>query len=93
MGEANVLLSLGEFERDLGRYNEARTAFTEARSIYQAVNDRLGQANVLIGLGRLERKLNRHDQARMDFHQAAHVYESLGMKDLQKLAVGFAEAM
>ena len=33
--EANALVTLGNHERTLGRNDEARTAFTEARSIYK----------------------------------------------------------
>ena len=41
--EANALVTLGNHERTLGRKDEARTAFTEARSIYKANNNRLAR--------------------------------------------------
>ena len=84
--------SLGRLESYLGRYDQARTDFTEALVLYKAIDDRMGEANLLLDLGHLEHKVNRHDKARMNFHQAAHVYEALGMKDLQKRALDLAEA-
>ena len=48
----------------LGRHDQAREAYAEARTLFRAVENRLGEANVLRGLGDLESKLGRHDQAR-----------------------------
>ena len=41
----------GDLESKLGRHDQARTAYAEARTLFRAVEDRLGEANVLRGLG------------------------------------------
>jgi tetratricopeptide (TPR) repeat protein len=63
-GEADVLAGLGDLERELGRHEQARSAYDEARTLFRQVGHRLGEANVLAGLGHLERELGRHAQAR-----------------------------
>ena len=61
----------------LGRNDQAREAFAEARTLYRAVEDRLGEANVLSGLGDLERNLGRNDQAREAFAEARTLYRAV----------------
>ena len=91
LGQANVLMGLGELERKLGRNDKAREAYAVARTLYEAVGNRLGQANVLMGLGELERKLDRNNQAKKNFDQAAYMYEALGMEESKELAVKFSK--
>ena len=42
LGQANVLMGLGELERKLGRNDKARAAYTKARTLYEAVGRPLG---------------------------------------------------
>ena len=72
-----MLLGLGELERMLGRNDEARAAYTEARALYRAVENRLGEANVLLGLGELERMLGRNDEARTAYTEARALYRAV----------------
>ena len=80
LGEANVLVGLGDLESVLGRYDQARAAYGEAIALYNQVDDRLGQANVLSGLGKLDSRKN-PNQAAIYFAQSAQLYEMIGMKD------------
>ena len=73
-----MLRGLGDLERKLGRNDEARTAYTEARSLFKAVGDRLGEANVLRGLGELESKLSRNDEARTAYTEARSLFKAEG---------------
>jgi tetratricopeptide (TPR) repeat protein len=77
LGEANVLLGMGDLERKLGRNDEAREAYGGARLLYKQVHDRLGEANVLSGLGDLESELNRNDQARAAYGEARLLYKQV----------------
>jgi hypothetical protein len=54
-----VLRGLGGLESRLGRNEQARTAYDEARTLYKQESNRLGEANVLAGLGDLESRLGR----------------------------------
>ena len=73
------------------RNDEAREAYSQAKALYKAVDDRLGEANVLSGLGKLISEEN-PEKAKQYFYQAAHLYESIGMNywknDVLKLAKG-----
>lgn len=71
--------------------DEARTAYTEARTLYKQEQNRLGEANVVLGLGDLERKLGRNDQAKENLYQAAYLYEVLDMEAPKKLALKSAQ--
>ncbi len=77
LGEANVLLGLGDLERTLGRNDQARAAYTEARMLFKQEQIRLGEANVLVGLGDLERKLGRNDQARAAYTEARTLFKQV----------------
>jgi tetratricopeptide (TPR) repeat protein len=66
-------------ERGLGRIEQARSAYDEARILYKQVRDRLGEANLLRGLGDLERGLGRTEQARAAYDEAAQLFGNLGM--------------
>ncbi|MCH7540014.1 MAG: tetratricopeptide repeat protein [Proteobacteria bacterium] len=92
LGEANVLLGLGELERKLGRNDQARAAYGEARTFYKQEQHRLGEANVLWGLGHLEAQKDA-EAAKKFFYQAAHIYESLEMKDEAEEALGEAKKL
>ena len=92
LGEANVLLGLGDLESKLGRHDQARAAYGEARTLYKQEQHRLGEANVLRGLGHLEAQGNA-EIAKRFFYQAAHIYESLGMKSEEEGALREAEKL
>ncbi len=62
----------------LGRNDQAREAYGEAKTLYKAVGDRPGEANVLRGLGDLERTLGRNDQAREAYGEAKTLYKAVG---------------
>src|SRR5207245_2667155 len=55
----------------------ARAAYTEAQSLYKAIEDRLGEAGVLQGLGDLEHKLGRNAAARTAYAQARSLYKAV----------------
>jgi len=78
-------------ESKLGRNDEAREAYSQAKTLFKAVGNRLGEANVLSGLGKLFSDDN-PEKAKQYFYQAAHLYESIGMNDWEndvlKLAKG-----
>ena len=59
-----MLAGLGDLQSRLGRNEQARTAYDEARTLYKQESNRLGEANVLRGLGDLESGLGRNEQAR-----------------------------
>src|ERR1700727_156060 len=78
LGEANVLLGLGDLECVLNRYEQARTAYDKASTLYKQERNPVGEANVLLGLGDLERLLGRNEQARRAFENARTLYEQSG---------------
>ena len=86
LGEANVLVGFGDLERTLGRNEQARAAFTEARALFKAVEDRLGEANALLGLGRLEASLS-PELARQHYYQAAGLYEAVDIHTWKEIAL------
>ncbi len=71
-GKGDKALAEAERQRMLGRNDQARAAYGEARTLYKQVEDRLGEANVLLGLGELERTLGRNDQARLSDDSLRH---------------------
>jgi tetratricopeptide (TPR) repeat protein len=68
-----------DLERGLGRHEQARSAYDEARTLFKQEGHRFGEAHVLRGLGDLERGLGRHEQARSAYDDAAQLFGSLGM--------------
>ena len=58
-----------------GHNDEAREAYSQARTLYKAIEHRLGEANVLRGLGEPERTLGRNDQARVAYSQARTLFK------------------
>ena len=87
-----MLLGLGELERTLGRNDQAREAYGEARTLFKAVGDRLGEANVLLGLGDLEAE-SYPELAKRHYYQAAHIYEAVGQMDWREIAIEKAEKL
>ena len=57
------------------KYDQARSAYTEARTLYKQLEGRLGEAHVLHGLGDLERMLRHNDQARTAYTEARTLYK------------------
>jgi hypothetical protein len=51
-------------ERQLGRNDQARADYNDARTLYQQLNDKRGEANTLYRLGDLESGQGRNDQTR-----------------------------
>lgn len=78
--------NLGNLERERGRHEAARTAYTEALALYKAEGARLGEANVLFGLGRLAAGRDA-ELAKQHFYQAAALYEAISMAELGRRAV------
>jgi len=70
-----------------GHNDEAREAYSQARTLFKLEQNRLGEAGVLYGIGHLERTLGRNDQAREAFFQAAHLYESVDQHDWKEDAL------
>lgn len=79
-GQAHVLVLLGEQEFKLGRPDQARAAWEEAKGLYRAIGDRLGEANVLRWLGELERHLGSVDDAMTNYVEARSLYRNEGSR-------------
>ena len=75
--KAAVMLVQAERLRFSGDAKQARVAYTEARTLFKAVEDRHGEAQVLRGLGDLERVLSRNDQARVAYTEARTLFKSV----------------
>ena len=73
--KAAVMLVQAERLRFSGDAKQARVAYTEARTLFKAVEDRHGEAQVLRGLGDLERELGRNDQARAAYTEARRLFK------------------
>ncbi|HVB23809.1 MAG TPA: tetratricopeptide repeat protein, partial [Ktedonobacteraceae bacterium] len=74
--QANLLQSLGDLERRLGKIDEARAHYDAALPLYRSERDRLGEANLLQSLGDLERRLGKIDEARAHYDAALPLYRS-----------------
>ena len=87
-----MLAGLGDLEQKLGRHEEARRAYTDARVLYRAEQSHLGEATVLRGLGHLESQ-NNPDVARQYLYLSAGLYEAIDMKAMSDLARKEAHAL
>src|SRR6266853_3876601 len=74
--DADSYLDSAQQAVSLGRNDEARKAFEEARRLYLAEQNRMAAVHVLLRLGDLERMLGRNDEARKAFEQARRLYMS-----------------
>ena len=78
---ADTLTAIGEAREALGDGGGAATAFTEALTLYRAIESGTGAASALFGLARLARGGGRLDEAR------ARIEEALALVETQRTAV------
>lgn len=76
--EAKLQLDTATKAAAQGRNDEARSAYENARSLFQANKNRLGEAYALDGLGDLDRKQERNDPARKNYLEARGLFQAVG---------------
>ena len=76
--EAKLQLDTATKAAAQGRNDEARSAYENARSLFQAKKNRLGEAYALDGLGDLDRKQGRNDPARKNYLEARGLFQAVG---------------
>jgi tetratricopeptide (TPR) repeat protein/transcriptional regulator with XRE-family HTH domain len=86
-GQVNALWGLGEVERRIGDYVQARKYHTEALTMARRLGYRHGEAEALRGLGEVERLVGEYDQARMYYGQALALDRDLGYRRGEILAL------
>ena len=89
LGQAHVLLGMGDLERRLKNVEKARGLYAHAYKLYQLERDSFGQAHVLLGMGNVERSLDRIDQAHDFLFRALTLYTMQG-QSLGRAQVFFA---
>jgi tetratricopeptide (TPR) repeat protein len=77
-GEVDALRGLGEVERLVGEYAQARTHYTEALTLALHLSDRPREADALRGLGEVDRLVGDCGQARAYHTQALVLARHLG---------------
>jgi tetratricopeptide (TPR) repeat protein/transcriptional regulator with XRE-family HTH domain len=86
-GEVDALWGLGEVERLVGEYGQARDYHTQALTLARHLGYQRGEAEALWGLGQVERRVGEYGQAR-DFHtQALTLARHLGYQRGEVLAL------
>src|SRR5262249_54924291 len=63
-GEVDALWGLGEVERRVGEYGQARGYHTQALTLARHLGYHRGEADALWGLGQVERRVGEYGQAR-----------------------------
>jgi tetratricopeptide (TPR) repeat protein len=76
--EVDALKGLGEVERLVGEYDQAREYHIQSLFLARQLGDRLGEALALLGLGEDERLVGEYDQAREHHAQALALARQLG---------------
>ncbi|MGH3919012.1 MAG: tetratricopeptide repeat protein [Pseudonocardiaceae bacterium] len=79
-GEVSALWGLGEVERLVGEYGQAREYYTQALAVARHLGDRRGEADALWGLGEVERLVGECGQARGYHTQALSLARHLGYR-------------
>jgi tetratricopeptide (TPR) repeat protein len=72
-----ALCGLGEVERLVGQYGQAREYHTHALTLARQLGDRLGEAEALWALGQIGADTEEHDQACELWRKALNIYEQL----------------
>jgi tetratricopeptide (TPR) repeat protein len=75
--EANALQNLGDVYYSQDEYEEARTSYAKALSIYRAIGDHQGQANALKGLGTTHLLQDDNEQALAYYAEALPIYRAI----------------
>ncbi|MGH3835304.1 MAG: tetratricopeptide repeat protein [Pseudonocardiaceae bacterium] len=79
-GEVGALWGLGDVERFVGEYGQAREYYTQALTLARHLGDRRGEADALWGLGEVERFVGDSRQAREYHTQALTLARHLGYR-------------
>ncbi|MGH4007755.1 MAG: tetratricopeptide repeat protein, partial [Pseudonocardiaceae bacterium] len=79
-GEASALWGLGEVERLVGEYGQAREYYTQALTLARDLGDRGGEVDALWGLGEVARIVGECDQAREYHTQSLTIARQLGYR-------------
>jgi tetratricopeptide (TPR) repeat protein len=74
-----ALRGLGEVERLVGEYGQAREYHTQAVTVARHLGDRPGEAEALWGLGHVASDTAERSQACELWRQALEIYEQLGV--------------
>jgi tetratricopeptide (TPR) repeat protein len=75
-----ALWGLGEVERFVGKYGQAREYYTQALSLARHLGDRPGEVLALRGLGEVERLVGEYGQARKYHIQSLTLARDLGYR-------------
>jgi tetratricopeptide (TPR) repeat protein len=78
-GEVLALWGLGEVERLVGEYDQAREYHTQALTLARHLGDRPGEAEALWGLGHVATDTAERGQACELWRRALEIYEELGV--------------
>jgi tetratricopeptide (TPR) repeat protein len=79
-GEVHALWGLGEVERCVGEYGQARTHYTQALVLARQLGYRRGKVDALWGLGQTERLVGEYGPAREYHTQALALAQQLGYR-------------
>ena len=82
LGEANVLLALGDVSRAQQQWAEARTHYDRALHLYAAIADRYSQARVHYRLGDWHAAQEQWAPAITSYEKAIQLWQSIGLDDL-----------
>jgi tetratricopeptide (TPR) repeat protein len=77
--EGMALRGLGEVERLVGEYSQAREYHAQALTLARHLGDRPGEAEALWGLGHLATDTAERDRACEFWRKALEIYEKLGV--------------
>jgi tetratricopeptide (TPR) repeat protein len=78
-GELLALRGLGEVERSVGEYGQAREHHTQALILGRQLNDRRAEAEALWVLGHVASDTAERGEARELWRSALKIYEELGV--------------
>ncbi len=87
-GIADSLHSCGQIYYQLGRYNLAQAAFSQALSLFEEVENNLAQADVWNGMGLIQWRLADYAEATANHHHALNLFRKVGSKDGEGRALG-----
>ena len=78
LGEANVYMSLGDFNLGNEKWNDAIESYERALPIYRSIQAQLGQANTLIDLGKAYFEIGEHDKGMEYVREAGDTFAKIG---------------